>query len=110
MGIKLRKQVIDILKVLKEKEGDCIASDLANELEIDYIVLMSAINDLMDVKLGNFKEHDIYQISLNEEGKSYLKNGLPERQLLNILLKNKTHEIQINELLKSAKFEKDIVF
>ena len=62
MGIKLRKQVIDILKVLKEKDTECIASDLAEELEIDYIVLMSAINDLIDADLGNFEEKEIFQI------------------------------------------------
>jgi phenylalanyl-tRNA synthetase alpha chain len=110
MGIKLRKQVIDILKVLKEKDADCIASDLADELGIDYIVLMSAINDLIDVDLGNFKEQDIFQIALNVEGLTYLKNGLPERQLLNILLKRKIKEIEINELMKSASLEKDIFY
>ena len=110
MGIKLRKQVIDILKVLKEKDTECIASDLAEELEIDYIVLMSAINDLIDADLGNFEEKEIFQILLNEEGLLYLKNGLPERQLLNILLKRKIKEIQINELMKSANLEKNLFF
>ena len=110
MGIKLRKQAIDILKVLKEKHGECIASDLANELNTDYIVLMSAVNDLMDANLGNFKEHEIFQIALNEEGLSYLKNGLPERQLLNILLKRNIKEIEINELLETAKLESNIFY
>ena len=63
MDIKLKKQVIEIFKVLKEKNADCEASDLAMELNIDYIVLMSAINDLMDVNLGSFREDEIFQLS-----------------------------------------------
>ena len=110
MTIKLKKQVIDILKVLKEKESECIASELADELNIDYIVLMSAINDLIDQNLGNFKEVEINQISLNKEGQSYLEDSLPERQLLNILLKNNRKEIIIEELLKKSKFDKQLFY
>ncbi len=110
MDIKLKKQVIEIFKVLKEKQADCKASDLAKELNIDYIVLMSSINDLMDVNLGRFKEDEIFQLSLNEEGLSYLKNGLPERQLLNILLERNLKEIEIEELLKSTKLESSIFY
>ena len=87
MPIILKKQVIDILKILQEKKTECIASDLANELGIDYIVLMSAMNDLKNSKLGDFKEEEINQISLNEEGLEYLNKGLPERQIIEVLLK-----------------------
>ena len=110
MKIKLKKQVIEILKVLKEKKSECIASDLANELDIDYIVLMSAVNDLIDVNLGGFKEKEIFQISLNEEGLNYLKKSLPERQLLEALLKDNIKEINIDEFLKSVKLDKKIFY
>ena len=110
MKIKLKKQVIEILKVLKEKESECIASELANELDIDYIVLMSAVNDLIDVNLGGFKEKEIFQISLNEEGLNYLKKSLPERQLLEALLKDNIKEINVDEFLKSVKLDKKIFY
>jgi phenylalanyl-tRNA synthetase alpha chain len=110
MAIKLRKQIIDILKVLKEKNTNCIASKLAEELNLDYIVLMSAVNDLIEAGLGGFKEEEIFQISLNHEGLSYLEKGLPERQLLDILLKKKIREIPIEEFVNSSKFEKDIFY
>jgi phenylalanyl-tRNA synthetase alpha chain len=110
MKIKLKKQVIDILKVLKAKKSECIASDLANELDIDYIVLMSAVNDLIDVNLGGFKEKEIFQISLNEEGLNYLKKSLPERQLLEALLKDNIKEINVDEFLKSVKLDKKIFY
>ncbi|MHA1342817.1 MAG: phenylalanine--tRNA ligase subunit alpha [Promethearchaeota archaeon] len=110
MTIKLKKQVIEILKVLKSKNSDCIASELADELKIDYIVLMSAVNDLIKQDLGGFKEEEIYHLSLNEEGLIYLKNNLPERQLLNILLKENLKEISLDDLLKKSKFTKKIFY
>ncbi len=110
MKIKLKKQVIDILKVLRRKKSEIYATELVNELDIDYIVLMSAVNDLIDAKLGGFKEEEIFSISLNEEGISYLKKGLPERQLINILLKDKIKEIEINNYLKTSNMDKKIFF
>jgi len=108
MVIKLKKQTIEILKVLKEKNADCEASDLANELNIDYIVLMAAINDLIDENLGTFKEDEVFQLSLNEESLSYIKNGLPERQLLNILIKRKIKEIEMPKCF-SVKIRDDLI-
>jgi predicted transcriptional regulator len=68
MKIRLKKQVIDILQILQEKDEKIIASELAEELNIDYIVLMAAINDLIDNKLGGFEEKEIFQVTLTEEG------------------------------------------
>lgn len=110
MSIKLRKQVISILKLLKEREENLIAGELAQELNLDYIVLMSAINDLIEYNLANFEEKEIYKVSLNEEGKKYLKDGLPERKLLQVLIKNDIKEILINEFLKKSKFDKSMFY
>ncbi|MFW9828937.1 MAG: phenylalanine--tRNA ligase subunit alpha [Candidatus Thorarchaeota archaeon] len=110
MTVKLKKQVIEILKILKNKGKEVLAKDLAKELKIDYIVLMSAVNDLIEYNLGDFKEEEIFQISLNEEGLNYLENELPERQLLNLMLENNIKEIYIEELLKKSKFDKDLFY
>ncbi len=110
MTIKLKKQTIEILKVLKKKPDEILAKDLTKELKIDYIVLMSSTNDLIEHDLGGFKEKEIYQISLNNEGVDYLTNGLPERQLLNIMLKSDIKEIGIEELLKKSKLPKIIFY
>ena len=104
MTVKLKKQVIDILKVLQNKKSNCVASELAEELKIDYIVLMSAINDLIDQGLGGFKEVEIDQITLNEEGLKYLKNNLPERQIVNIFSNSNIKELSI-ELAHQKCFE-----
>ncbi|MFX1392076.1 MAG: phenylalanine--tRNA ligase subunit alpha [Promethearchaeota archaeon] len=110
MTIKLKNQVIKILKVLKEKKSECEASNLAKELSIDYIVLMSAVNDLIEEDLGGFKEEDIYQISLNEEGYNYAVNELPERILLGILKKENIKEISVENLLKKSNMDKKIFY
>ena len=110
MTIKLKKQTIEILKVLKKKPTEVLAKDLSEELKVDYIVLMSAINDLIEYDLGGFKEEEIYQISLNDEGMDYLTKGLPERQLLNILLKNNVKELSLDDLIKRSKLTRDIFY
>ena len=110
MTIRLKKQVIDILKVLKKKSSDVLAIDLSKELKIDYIVLMSAVNDLIEHDLGNFREEEVNQISLNEEGINYLKNGLPERQLLNILLENNIKELNLDEFLRKSHLNRNIFY
>jgi len=110
MKIKLRKQVIDILKVLKEKKSEYIASELAKELDIDYIVLMSAINDLKENKLGGFKEKEVFQISLNKEGQLYLNKGLPERRLIDILLNDDLTEKNMIDLQKSSNLDKKLFY
>ena len=38
-------------------------AELAKELNVDYIVLMAAINDLIDQKLGGFREEELNQVS-----------------------------------------------
>ncbi|MFX1306440.1 MAG: phenylalanine--tRNA ligase subunit alpha [Promethearchaeota archaeon] len=110
MTVKLKKQVIEIFKILKKKSSEVFASDLADELKIDYIVLMSAINDLIDFNLANFEEKELFKISLNEEGGLYIEKGLPERQILNIMLENDIKEINLSDLLKKSNLEKNIFY
>ena len=110
MTIKLKKQVIEILEVLKKKNTELLASDLTKELNIDYIVLMAAINDLIEKNLGGFREEDVNQILLSEEGLNYLEKGLPERQLLKILLESNVKEMKIEDLLVKSKLDKKIFY
>ncbi|HEC41049.1 MAG TPA: phenylalanine--tRNA ligase subunit alpha, partial [bacterium] len=110
MTIKLKKHVIKILETLQKRSPNILAVDLAKDLKIDYIVLMSAVNDLIINKLGGFEESEINKISLNGEGKLFLKKGLPERQLLNLMLRDEIKEIAIDDLLDKSKLNKDIFF
>jgi phenylalanyl-tRNA synthetase alpha chain len=110
MTIKLKKHVIEILTVLKKKKTEQLATPFAKELSIDYIVLMAAINDLIDHDLGGFREEEINQISLNDEGRNYLENGLPENQLLTLMKGSDVKEINMNDLLTKSKLEKQIFY
>ncbi|MFX0167387.1 MAG: phenylalanine--tRNA ligase subunit alpha [Candidatus Hodarchaeota archaeon] len=110
MKIKLKKQTIEILRLLKKKRSNVIAAQIAEEMGIDYIVLMSAVNDLIEHNLGGFKEEEIYQISLNNEGRRYLMNGLPERQLLKLMLENQIKEITLDDLFKQSNLDKTIFY
>ncbi|MHA1335195.1 MAG: phenylalanine--tRNA ligase subunit alpha [Promethearchaeota archaeon] len=110
MTIKLKKRVINVLKALKDEDSKVIASEFAKKLGIDYIVLMSAVNDLKDYNLADFIEEEVDVISLNEEGVNYLKNGLPERQLINIMIKNNLKEVSVDELRKMSKLDQKIFF
>jgi phenylalanyl-tRNA synthetase alpha chain len=110
MPIELKKQVIDILKILKEKNAEVPASELSKELNIDYIVLMSAINDLIEHDLAGFRESEINQITLTDEGITYLQKGLPERQLLNLILDKEVKEITIDNLLNLSNLPEQIFY
>ena len=110
MTFRLKKQVIDILRVLQKKDSEVLARDLIKEMNIDYIVLMSAVNDLIAFDLGGFKEADLNQVSLTEVGLDYLKKGLPERQLLNFLLEEKIKEINLEEFQKRIDLEKKVFY
>ncbi|MFX1274370.1 MAG: phenylalanine--tRNA ligase subunit alpha [Promethearchaeota archaeon] len=110
MTIKLKKQVISILEFLQEKDGEYLASELAKELKVDYIVFMSAVNDLKDNNLADFKEQDVDQIFLNEEGLNYIENLLPERQILMHLETKGIKEITVEELKKQIKSLDEKIF
>ena len=110
MTIKLKKQVIEVLTVLKKKKTEQLATPFAKELSIDYIVLMAAINDLIDIDLGGFREEEINQVSLNEEGRNYLKNGLPENQLLALMRESDVKEINMKDLLIKSKLNKQLFY
>ncbi|MFX1323816.1 MAG: phenylalanine--tRNA ligase subunit alpha [Promethearchaeota archaeon] len=110
MIIKLKKQVVEILKTLQKRSSETTATELVQDLKIDYIVLMSAVNDLIEYELGGFKEEQINQVSLNDEGKLYLKQGLPERRLLDLMLKNDLKEITLDDLLKRSRLEENLFY
>ncbi|MHA1731588.1 MAG: phenylalanine--tRNA ligase subunit alpha [Promethearchaeota archaeon] len=98
---KLNKTTTDVYKKLRAlfdrdagvKEVE--AKKLSQELGVDYVVLMSAINELRAHKLADYKERDVDEVALTEEGLDYASNGLPERRLLNFLYENEIVEIPV---------------
>ncbi|MEJ2276653.1 MAG: phenylalanine--tRNA ligase subunit alpha [Candidatus Lokiarchaeota archaeon] len=110
MTIQLKQNVIEILKILKRKKKKVIASNFASELNLDYIVLMSAINDLKDYKLADFKEEEVHNVFLNKEGREYLEKGLPERQILNVMIKDDIKETTLEELEEKSNLPKKLFY
>jgi len=77
--------------------------EISNELNIDKYKILRTLGFLREKGLIELKEEKIKRYELSELGKKYLKEGLPERRLLNLLKERK--EINIEELNKY--FDKD---
>ena len=110
--IKIEVLDIEILKVLKKKPTEVLAKDLSEELKVDYIVLMSAINDLIEysqrcdlvslekgrmrLRYGKDKVAEL----LHCDGKSFLIEG-NNVKILTDRIKNSNIKAILNFLLKN---------
>jgi len=90
-----------VLKVL-DKNWKSV-SEIAKELNEEEYRVFRALGFLNSKGLVDIKEETIRYYTLSELGKKYLKEGLPEKRLLDLLEKAK--EISIEELEKI--FDKD---
>ncbi|MFX0101364.1 MAG: phenylalanine--tRNA ligase subunit alpha [Candidatus Hodarchaeota archaeon] len=101
MSMSLKPISVSVLKELKKKDG-IEASSLAKVLKVDYIEVMSGINELSEHGLGEFKEESIVEYSLTEEGKDYAENKLPESRLFKYLVDNDIKQIDLKDLKEAA--------
>ena len=102
MTVTLKPITVKVLKHLKKKDG-IDATDLANDLKQDYIVIMSCINELSDEELGYFEESEVAELTLTDEGKKYAKEKLPEIRLFDYMLDQDIKEIDLNDLQEQCK-------
>jgi phenylalanyl-tRNA synthetase alpha chain len=77
--------------------------EISNELNVDKYKVLRTLGFLKEKGLIELREEKIKRYELTEIGKKYLKEGLPERRLLNLLKEKK--EINLEELNKY--FDKD---
>ncbi|PKP57370.1 MAG: hypothetical protein CVT89_04610 [Candidatus Altiarchaeales archaeon HGW-Altiarchaeales-2] len=93
----LHPNEIKILKILEEgrKENIKEISEKAN-LNIDAVA--RTIDWLKTKNLVNVEEKVQTFVFLNDEGKEYLNNGLPERQILNLISQKNISEIMTDDL------------
>lgn len=77
--------------------------EISNELNIDKYKVLRTLGFLKEKGFIELKEEKIKRYELSEIGKKYLKEGLPERRLLNLLKEKK--EVNLEELNKY--FDKD---
>jgi phenylalanyl-tRNA synthetase alpha chain len=99
----IKPEHISILKKLQEIEHPIEAWELCEKTGLEYEKLMSgAVYSLSELKLVQFAEQEVNLLTLTEEGQTYLKNGLPERQLFNLFNEGGRKEVSVIEFQKEA--------
>nr|MDO8119440.1 hypothetical protein [Candidatus Sigynarchaeota archaeon] len=97
MSVSLQPTTIDVLKALQQQDG-VEANVLAKQLNLDYIVVMAAINELASLGLGAFKEEEATELILEPEGVEYAKKGLPESRVFDYMKTSHINEMELNAL------------
>ncbi len=85
--MKLREIEIRILKALSKSKGEMKISDLERETELDHIALIRTSAWLSEKALVKQKETQRAYAELLKEGYEYADKELPERSLLNTIVK-----------------------
>lgn len=105
-NIALKSEHLPILQKLKKLNRKIEAIELSRILKIPYEKLMSgAIFILQKLKIAKFTEEPQTLMKLTKEGKDYVKNGLPSRQLYKLLKEGSTKEIALPEFISKAESE-----
>ncbi len=99
--VDLRENERKVLLALKNSGGRTDINRIAEISGLAHSAIMRAALSLKTKKLVKIHEKTITWISLNEEGRKYAEEGLPERHLAEILM-NLGGEATINLLLEKA--------
>jgi hypothetical protein len=92
--IKLSKSDFEILSLIIDKFFEI--EELSKSLNIPLSSLFSKIEVYKQKGWIELKEENLFKVKLNEEGKDYARNGLPESRLVKIL--QQKGEIKIENL------------
>ncbi|MFP3191002.1 MAG: phenylalanine--tRNA ligase subunit alpha [Thermoproteota archaeon] len=92
--IKLSKSDFEILSLIIDKFFEM--EELSKSLNIPLSSLFSKIEVYKQKGWIELKEENLFKVKLNEEGKDYARNGLPESRLVKIL--QQKGEIKIENL------------
>lgn len=84
---KLREIEIRILKALNKNKAEMKISDLERETGLDHVAIIRTSAWLSERGLVKQKETQKVYAELLKEGHEYVEKGLPERRLLNTLVK-----------------------
>ena len=99
----IKPEHVSILKKIQEIAHPIEAWELCELTGLEYEKLMSsAVYSLSELKLVQFAEQEVNLLTLTEEGQTYLKNGLPERQLFNLFNKGGRKEVTVIDFQKEA--------
>lgn len=105
---ELRPHERKTLLVLKELGGKANVNQLTTKSGLSEAALMRAALVLQDQKLVEIRERKQTILTITQEGKIYAKKGLPERQLINVLLELKS-EAPLKKVIKKAGLRENLV-
>lgn len=97
----LRENERKVLLALKKANGRASIDEIAESSGLAHVAVMRAALSLEAKKMVKIRERSITKISLNEEGKKYAEDKLPERRLAEILI-SMGGEAPIKSLLEAA--------
>ncbi len=83
-NITLAEISLNVLKELKKIGKSIQAKNLCSKLGLEYEILMTqAVYGLQQNGLASYTEEYVTELVASSELKSYINNGLPERQVTN---------------------------
>lgn len=98
-NITLAEISLNVLKELKKIGKSIQAKNLCSKLGLEYEILMTqAVYGLQQNGLASYTEENVTELVASSELKSYIKNGLPERQVTNTITDYGSDEVSIEEL------------
>lgn len=106
--IELREQERKTLSELEKSGGKASAEYLAGKSDLSIAAIMRAVLTLQERRLVEISEKKRTIIKLNEEGKTYADEGLPERRMINAL--RELHgRANLSKVVEKAKLEKQFI-
>lgn len=85
--VKLRKNEAKTLRIIEELGGKASVEQMMEESGLPHATMMRAALTLEEKGLLKILEKKRTTIELNDEGKLHAKKGLPERRVINALIK-----------------------
>ncbi|MGD8545336.1 MAG: phenylalanine--tRNA ligase subunit alpha [Candidatus Bathyarchaeota archaeon] len=106
--VELRKNESKTLLTIEKLGGKASVQQISEEGNLSKSAIMRAALTLKDQELIEILERKQTTIELNDEGRFYAENGLPERRLINAL-KNLDGKAPIKKTVKKAGLQKQSV-
>jgi len=103
--VELRENEQRTLLALEKLDGKGRTDQIIEVSGLDHAAVMRASLSLTDKKLTKLHEQKQTKITLNAEGRHHAERGLPERRLINSLIKM-GGEAPVQDMVKDAALEK----
>lgn len=101
MLVELRKNELKTLLTLEKLDGKASVDQVTKTGGLAHAAVMRAVLELTDQNLVRLHEEKQTIVSLNSEGRTHAKNGLPERRLIASLIE-RGGKAKIDEAVEDA--------